>query len=130
MSAFGRSMAAGAYGTSKFLHALEFSDPLPAVIAKRHEAAIKQLVNLNLVPAKASAAKRSTMPGIHSQALVGAPIEGGFGVLPLEEHVKARWFMQLHRFILCTLGDPKAAFAPKPLAKLRYHLDQAKRMSA
>ena len=85
-------------------------------------------MDLNLAPAKASAAKRSTMPGIHSQALVGAPIEGGFGVLPLEEHVKARWFMQLHRFILWTLGDPKAAFAPKPLARLRYHLNQAKRM--
>ena len=128
LSVFGRSLASSTYGTSQLYHACEFSGPLPDAISKRHDTTIKQLVDLDLAPAKASSSKRSTMPGTHSQALVGAPIEGGFGVLPLEEHVKARWFMQFHRFILWTLGDPTASFAPKPLVGLRYRLDQAKRM--
>lgn len=132
MSPFGRSLAAGTYGTSKLFHTCEFSGPLPPSIAQRHEKAVKHLVDLNLAPAsllKATHKKgtKSTMPGIHSQALVGSPIEGGFGVNPLEEHTKARWFMQAHRYILWMMGDPKAFFAPKPLAKLRFRLEQAKR---
>lgn len=128
LSVFGRSLASSTYGTSQLYHACEFSGPLPDGIAKRHETAIRHLVDLDLAPASVSSTKRPKMPGIHSQALVGTPIEGGMGVLPLEEHVKARWFMQAHRFILWTLGDPKASFAPKPLLGLRYRLEQAKRM--
>lgn len=131
LSPFGRSLAAGTYGTSKLCHACEFSGPLPPSISTSHDKAIRHLVDLDIAPLSmlksSEVKKRSTMPGIHSQALVGSPAEGGFGVNPLEEHTRARWFMQAHRYILWMLGDPKATFQPKPLARLHFRMEQAKK---
>lgn len=131
LSPFGRSLAAGTYGTSKLFHACEFSGPLPPSISASHDKAIRHLVDLDLAPSSllqnSEVKKKSTMPGIHTQALVGSPAEGGFGVNPLEEHSQARWFMQAHRYILWTLGDPKASFQPKPVARLHFRMEQAKK---
>ena len=38
---------------------------------------------------------------------------------PLEEHVRARWFMQARRFILWSVGIGEAASAPKALLSLQ-----------
>ena len=145
LSTFGRSMAASSYGTSKLLHALEFSGPLPESTAKSHESVIRQLVDLNLPPSApihpqarrqraqedddgtGESEPRSTMPGIHSQALFGPIGEGGFSLLPLEEHTRARWFMQVRRFVLWSIGDPLTDFTPKPLSKLHHRMAEAAR---
>ena len=65
------------------------------------------------------------MPGIHSLALFGSPAAGGFGLLPLEEHVRARWFMQARRFILWVMGMGGVASAPKALLSLRRRQEAA-----
>lgn len=65
------------------------------------------------------------MPGIPSQALFGPPAAGGFGLLPLEEHVRARWFMQARRFILWVMGMGEIASAPKALLSLRRRQEAA-----
>ena len=65
------------------------------------------------------------MPGIHSLALYGSPAEGSFGLLPLEENTRARWFMQARRFILWSLDQGTVAFSPKPVAALRRRVEAA-----
>ena len=143
LSAFGRSFAAGTYGTSPFLHALEFSDPAPKDVASHLDSVLKKLVDLNLAPAKKTPSqarqrrhaspddvddgglRNPKMPGIHSLALYGSPAEGSFGLLPLEEHTRARWLMQARRFILWSLDQGTVAFSPKPVAALRRRIEAA-----
>ena len=144
LSAFGQAFAAGTYGTSPFLHALEDSAPPPKEVASHLNGVLKKLVDLNLAPSKKTSSqarqrrsgspddeeeeggqRNPKMPGIHSQALFGSPAEGGFGLLPLEEHTRARWFMQARRFILWSLGQGKVAFSPKSAFALHRRIDAA-----
>ena len=119
LSAFGRSFAVGTYGSSTLLHALEFADALPSNEAKRLTSCIRHLVDLNVGP-RAQVSPHARMPGIHSQALFGPPAKGGFGLLPIQEHVNARWFMQARRFIHWSLGLGGSSFSPKSLVALRH----------
>ena len=119
LSAFGRSFAVGTYGASSLLHALEFADALPSTEATRLATCIRHLVDLNIGP-RARISPHARMPGVHSQALYGSPAKGGFGLLPIGEHVNARWFMQARRFIHWSLGLGDSIFSPKPLAALRH----------
>ena len=142
LSAFGRAFAVGTYGTSSFFHALEFSAPLPSTIAESRASVVKRLVDLNIPPSKKpprqarhrpsgtddgedDEKRNPNMPGIHSSSLFGSPSGGGFGLLPLEEHVRARWFMQARRFILWSVGLGGSAFAPKALLSLRRQQEAA-----
>ncbi len=92
LSAYGRATVGATYGTSKLLHLLEHVGPLPPAAAAKFNSAHKRLVDLNALPRVAGAPVRpgDKLPRMYSCLLVGRPAEGGFGALPVEEHVQAR----------------------------------------
>lgn len=91
LSAFGRAFAVNAYALSTFLYHAEFTDVDAAFL-------------LTLQPLIAAVVDREESPpghgfaGIAAANLVGHPKNGGIGLMPLEEHMKARvakWAMKL-----------------------------------
>jgi hypothetical protein len=85
MSAFGRARAASAYAYGPLLYAAEFV-ALPAPHLRRLRGAAAALVDRGAAPA--AAARR--FAGVPADLLSGHPREGGFGLLPLADHLRAR----------------------------------------
>lgn len=84
LSAFGRATAASTYFFSLLLHAMEFSGEAPPPLINRLVKATAALVDRGGAPGRRFA-------GVHRDLLVGSPAAGGFGVMPLLQHVRARW---------------------------------------
>ena len=94
LSRFGRAFAASGYGLSKLLYAAEFVGVPPQSVLDTLQASTAKLVDRALPPQ----ASQQGFPGISAQALVGHPRDGGFGVMPLEQHIRARhakWAIRL-----------------------------------
>ena len=106
LSVFGRAFGASGYGVSKLLYHAEFSTWPDSVLHRLHSVSVK-LVDRGLAPASRGRA----LPGVPSQLLVGAPRDGGFGLLPWKQHVHsrhARWGARL----LARLCEPEGS--PQP----------------
>jgi hypothetical protein len=86
LSVFGRGFAASGYGISKMLYAAEFGG-MPLLVAESVLQVTAKLVDRGLAPA--SVQRRAT--GVPRYLLPGPPRDGGFGVLPMHEHVSGRW---------------------------------------
>ena len=87
LSEMGKGLASSAYAASQVLYLAEFEgQPSPAALAAVHR--------------KVAAA---VAPGVGAALLTGKPKEGGFGCLPLEQHITARhasMALRLTRFLL------------------------------
>ena len=93
MSVFGRGFASAAYGMSKILYHAEFADLPPAATLTRLHKITAKVVD-RCEPPNAGRG----FPGLAGWVLPGRPSEGGFGTLPVEEHIysrHARWCLQL-----------------------------------
>ena len=108
LSAFGRGFASAAYGVSSFLHAAEFVGLSPA-----HSQKITQLIS-TLVDRDGAEAR---FAGVRSDLLGGPPVLGGFGALPLLEHLQARAAKWIIRAITHGTTAPWAALAWSLLAR-------------
>ena len=102
LSIFGRALAASAYSGSGLLYAAEFSAVPPAVLSSC-QAAMAAFVQSGLTPATRD---RRRFKGVRSELLVSHPSQGGFGLLPLREHVLARRATWACRLLACQGGHP------------------------
>ena len=97
LSAFGRAFAASSYGLSTTLYQAEFLG-LPPAAAEQLSKAASDLVDRNIAPGGGR-----KPPGVHTRLLYGNPREGGFGLLPLSQHIQARhaaWGLRLLHYLL------------------------------
>ena len=101
LSIFGRASAASGYGLSAFLFHAEFCGAPPPVVL----ATIKRLT-ARLVAGDAAPGPRQIFHGVASVLLPGRPRDGGFGVLPLEQHIKARHAIWGLRLLSGDSGSP------------------------
>ena len=88
LSLFGRGLGSATYGVSKLLFAAEFSDLPPSELCKQLSDATEKLVDRGLMPS--SHEFRHHHEGVTNTLLLGSPSEGGAGVLPWMQHIKAR----------------------------------------
>lgn len=86
LSVFGRGFASAGYGVSKLLYHAEFLGHPPPAVARRLTRATARLVDR----AQGPRSRRRRFAGLHHSVLFGRPADGGFGALPLAEHVSAR----------------------------------------
>lgn len=115
LSALGRGMASAAYGVSRLLYAAEFLEP-PSSVYGELDQLVRQLV-LNQRPRQprsgtsnpsdVGSASGGVRLSVRMSQLVGAPREGGWGVLPWRQHVAAR-----HAKWAARIVDPAAADLP------------------
>ena len=101
LSVFGRAQCAGAYGVSRVLFHAGHSG-MPGEIAQDLWRKAVALVDRGVGPDS----QRRSLPGVHSQLLVGRPSKGGFGLLPMEQHIRARHAMFAKQLVVWLAGDP------------------------
>ena len=78
LSAMGRGLGVSGYALSKALYHAEH-EGLPAQTAEAIRRSLSKAVD-----------RPRRLPGVHSRLLPGSPSIGGFGLLPVQEHVVAR----------------------------------------
>lgn len=92
LSRFGRGMGASTYALSPFLFHAEFVGIPPEQDITELQRMLAWLVDRNMQPRAYTWVRR--------ELLVGSPKQGGFGVLPLLEHIRARHAWWAHRLLL------------------------------
>lgn len=93
LTMFGRAFCTATYLTSVMLYHATFVE-VPPRVQKRAEECIAKLVNRNISPS--TGGQHFTGPA--DDLLPGHPTTGGFGALPLEQHIQARrakWMLEL-----------------------------------
>jgi hypothetical protein len=85
LSVFGRGWGATSYGLSLLLYHAELAGSPPAGVVGALQAALAKLVDRGRGPDAPQG-----FAGVKGELLVGTPREGGFGVLPLRQHILAR----------------------------------------
>ena len=86
LSVFGRATAVAAYGLHRVTWHMEHGGMPPETATREMERLAAQLMDRALGPGNAE--RRAT--GIPQKLLPGHPTGGGFGALPLREHLRAR----------------------------------------
>ena len=86
MSAFGRAFAANAYAMSTLLYGAQFTGSLPQEHGDTLQKWVAALVDAGLGPAD----DLRRPPGIPQSCMAAHPREGGFGLLPVRQHLLAR----------------------------------------
>ena len=112
LSAFGRAFGASSYGLSTLLFAAEYAPPLAAAQVGRLVNITAKLVDRGAAPAD----PKRRFPGVAASLLSGAPSAGGFGVLPLREHVRARHAVWAARLLSAPDALPWTRVAAQLLA--------------
>ena len=95
LSAFGRATAAAAYGVHRLTWHMEHGGLPPEAAIDRLDGWTAKLIDRGQEPGAVE--RRAT--GIPRSLLPGHPTVGGFGALPLREHVRARWAAAAVRYI-------------------------------
>ena len=95
LSVFGRASAAAAYGLHRLTWHMEHGGLPPEGTLTDLEAKAAKLIDRGQGPSVRD--RRAT--GIPKRLLLGHPTAGGFGALPLREHVQARWACWAVRFV-------------------------------
>jgi hypothetical protein len=83
LSAIGRCVCASTYAYTVFLYHAEFGDAPASVFDFSRRSAVRHA------------------PGVTHGLLVGSPASGGFGLLPVAAHVRARWAAMGCRLFRC-----------------------------
>ncbi len=113
LSAFGRATAVSAYALSRVLYRTEFADLPTNQELRQLQRDLSSVVEHAADPC---APPQRAFTGVRSQLLLGGAREGGFGLLPLREHITARhvaWGVRLLASLLEAEGrwHPWAALA-------------------
>ena len=88
VSAMGRGLACAAYGVSQLLFHAEFGGMPPHQLLRGLTSTIAALVDSGVAPGQQVGPR---FAGVAADLLIGSPKEGGFGVLPLAQHIRARY---------------------------------------
>ena len=118
ISAFGRAFAASSYALSCLLYTAEFSGPPKITELTKVERQVAALVDAKRGPDDRDA---RGFCGVSAANQLGSPCIGGFGVLPLRQHVMARHVVWAVRLALALLADripPWAQLARFELTRL------------
>ena len=86
LSMFGRAFASSGYGLSKLLYTAEFVGEPPQRVLAAMLDAIAKVVDRGQAPDDS----RRAFAGVAADLLLGHPRDGGCGVLPLLQHIRAR----------------------------------------
>jgi hypothetical protein len=116
LSAFGRAFGIGGYALSTLLYLAEYMGPPPPSLLRRLQSEIAAAVDL----------KGGRLTGIPAAAMPGSPRDGGFGLLPLERHLRARgmhWALQL-------ITAPQRSCPPLPWILVERELQRLKQPTA
>lgn len=119
ISAFGRAFAASSYALSTLLYVAEFAGPPPASDTDMLQQQVAALVDAKRSPRDQG---DRGFVGISAINQVGSPLRGGFGVLPLRQHIMARHAVWGVRLVMALLGDkvpPWALLARAEIASLK-----------
>ena len=87
VSAMGRGLACAAYGVSQLLFHAEFGGMPPHQLLRGLTSTIAALIDSGVAPGQQVGPR---FAGVAADLLIGSPKEGGFGVLPLAQHIRAR----------------------------------------
>lgn len=105
LSAFGRAGAASAYGLQTVTWHMEHGGLPPAHQLAALEGWAARLVDRRQGPED----KGARLVGVPTPLLTGSPAAGGFGLLPLQQHVRAReavWAVQLALHAVAAPSQP------------------------
>ena len=105
LSIFGRAFAAAGYGLSRVLFHMEFVGLPPAGLLAELQRQTAALVDANRKPGT----KGRRLTGVAAAAMPGPPRAGGFGLLPLEQHVRARAMWWAIQFVRAAVLTPATA---------------------
>jgi hypothetical protein len=86
LSVFGRGFGAVGYGISRLLYQMEFMGLPPGALLDELMLRTARLVDRSRSPT----ARGPMLVGVPAAAQPGRPADGGFGLLPLQQHVRAR----------------------------------------
>lgn len=100
LSTFGRAFGAGGYALSTLLYHAEYMGLPPPGLLKQLKARVAAIVDR----------KGQQLTGVTGSLLAGSPLEGGFGLLPLEQHTRAR----AAKWGLTLLSSPTRDWPPPP----------------
>lgn len=112
LSMFGRAFACGGYALSKLLFAAEFAGELPQHILDALQTDVAKVVDRKQAPADTS----HLFAGVSAGLLRGHPKQGGCGVMPLQEHIRARHALWGVRLMLGSSDTPWVHLAMHILA--------------
>ena len=115
LSAFGRGLACAGYAVSKILYHAECVGLPPDAVVAELSHVVAKLVDRGLAPDD----RRRRFTGVRADLLVGKPVCGGFGVLPLVEHCQARHAAWLYRLVTSPADSPLVVTATALLDELR-----------
>ena len=116
VSAMGRGLACAAYGVSQLMFHAEFGGMPPHQLLRGLTSTIAAFVDSGVAPGQQVGPR---FAGVAVDLLVGSPKEGGFGVLPLAQHIRARhaaWGARLACALAQTCPPPWAMVARCALA--------------
>jgi hypothetical protein len=106
LSTFGRAFAAGGYALSKLLYHAEFGGMPDDSVMQHLTTSLNKVVDR----CQTTSNTQHHLTGIPGSLLVGHPLAGGFGLLPVDEHIRARHAVWASRLVCSLLtSDP-----PKP----------------
>jgi hypothetical protein len=97
LSAFGRAFALSSYALSKILYHVEFMGLPPDIMISKVQSRCSRLLDHGVF--------RCGITGIPYIAMLGSPKEGGFGLIPFEQHVKSRHACLLMRSLNLLFQD-------------------------
>jgi len=100
LSAFGRATAASAYGLQTVTWHMEHGGPPPDATLEHVERLTARLVDRQQGPEDPG----QRLTGVPNSLLAGHPSTGGFGLLPLRQHIRARHAIWAIRFIVGALA--------------------------
>jgi hypothetical protein len=116
LSLFGCAFVWDAYGTHLATYHMEMGGLPPAATLATMRSAAAALVDRQLGPEQRS---EHRLTGIPASLMPGRPATGGFGILPLKEHVRGRFATWATRFVLGSLSADRPP-APWVRALVRY----------
>ena len=115
LSPFGYAAATSGYALSQILYHAEYAGLPPPAMVATVMGNVAKLVDGGRAPG--SSGRRFTH--VRAELLPGPPSSGGFGLLPLEAHIRARWAAWLYRLVAGDGHAPWEAVAAELLARLQ-----------
>ena len=120
LSAFGRAFAANSYALSSLLYAAQYTGVVPAQQAAELTVWTSALVDAGLGPDGDVVRGLRRPPGIPANCMMAHPRDGGFGLLPVQQHLFSRWACEAVQLLL---GDAAKRWIAAGRAVLRHCAD-------
>lgn len=96
LSAFGRAFAVNAYALGTLLYVSQFACSIPT----QHAALLQKWCAAVVDAALSPEGSLQRPPGIPTSCMAAHPRSGGFGMLPLQQHMLARWGCEARDLII------------------------------